>query len=186
MMRALILVGGRATRLRPLTLSTPKAMTPVLVRPFLEHVLAWLRRQEVRDVTLLLGYLPDPIRAYFGDGRAFGVTLDYVAENEPLGSGGAIRQLAPDLTAPFFALNGDIYTDLDLRAMAAAHAAAGAEVTISLVAVEDPSAYGVVAVDGASWIERFVEKPPPGQAPSNLVNAGTWLFEPAALRRIPA
>lgn len=185
-MRALILVGGKATRLRPLTLTTPKAMTPLVGRPFLEHVLAWLRRHDIDEVTLLLGYLPDPIRAHFGDGRAFGVKLSYVTEDEPLGSGGAIKQLEPELTDRFFALNGDIFTDLDLGAMATAHRAAGAELSIALVAVEDPSAYGVVAVDGAGWITRFVEKPPRAEAPSNLVNAGTWLFEPAAVQRIAA
>lgn len=185
-MRALILAGGKATRLRPLTLTTPKAMTPLLGRPFLEHVLAWLRRYEVREVTLLLGHLPDPIRAHFGDGRAFGVTLSYMVEMEPLGSGGAIKQLEAELTDPFFTLNGDIFTDLDLGAMAAAHRNGSAEVTIALVPVEDPSAYGVVALDPEGWITRFVEKPPRAEAPSHLVNAGTWLFEPAAVQRLAA
>src|SRR6266545_7546487 len=95
---------------------------------------------------LLLGFLPAPIRANFGDGHAFGVRLSYIVEDEPLGSGGAIKQLERELTAPFFALNGDIYTDLDLRAMADAHRRAGAEITISLVRVAEPSAYGVVAL----------------------------------------
>src|SRR5690348_4810904 len=113
-MRALILAGGKATRLRPLTSTTPKAMTPVLGRPFLEHVLAWLRRHGIEEATLLLGFLPDPIRAHFGDGHAFGMRLSYLVEEAPLGSGGAIKQLEAELTASFFALNGDIYTDLDL------------------------------------------------------------------------
>jgi mannose-1-phosphate guanylyltransferase len=185
-MRAVILAGGRATRLRPLTLTTPKAMTPVLGRPFLEHVLAWLCRHEVRDITLLLGYLPDPIRAHLGDGSAFGVRLSYVTEDEPLGSGGAIKQLEAELDEPFFALNGDIYTDLDLGAMLGAHRRAAAELSIALVRVDDPSAYGVVALDGEGWITRFVEKPRREEAPSDLINAGVWLFEPSAVRRIAA
>jgi mannose-1-phosphate guanylyltransferase len=184
--RALILAGGKATRLRPLTLTTPKAMTQVLGRPFLEHMLAWQRSHDVREVTLLLGYLAGPIREHFGDGSGFGVRLSYVTEDEPLGSGGAIKQLEAELTEPFFAINGDIYTDLDLRAMAAAHAAAGAEVTIALTPVEDPSQYGVVALDGDRRITRFVEKPPKEEAPSDLVNAGVWLFQPAAVERIVA
>lgn len=185
-MRALLLAGGQATRLRPLTLTTPKAMAPVLGRPFLEHLIAWLCRYDVRDITLLLGYLADPIRAHFGDGHAFGVQLRYVVEDTPLGSGGAIKQLEHELTEPFFALNADIYTNLDLDEMAAAHRAAGAEVTIALVRVKDPSAYGVAALDAGGWITRFVEKPRPEEASSDLVNAGAWLFEPAAVRRIAA
>lgn len=185
-MRVLILAGGKATRLRPLTLTTPKAMTPLLGRPFLEHVLAWLVRHGLRDVTLLLGFLPDPIRMHFGDGSAFGLRLSYLTEDEPLGSGGAIKQLEHELHGPFFALNGDIFTDLDLGAMQQAHRQSGAELTIALVEVDDPSAYGVVARDGAGWITRFVEKPRREEAPSNLVNAGVWLFEPSALARIAA
>jgi NDP-sugar pyrophosphorylase family protein len=184
--RALVLAGGKATRLRPLTERTPKAMTPLLNRPFLEHVLAWLVRHDVRDVTLLLGFLPGPIRAYFGDGADFGVRLSYLVEDEPLGSGGAIKQLEQELTAPFFALNGDIFTDLDLTAMADAHHRAGVEMSMFLHRVADPSMYGVVALDDAGLIRRFVEKPPREEAPSDLINAGVWLFSPGAVRRIAA
>ncbi len=185
-MRALLLAGGKATRLRPLTERTPKAMTPVLGRPFLEHVLAWLARYDVRDVTLLLGFLPDPIRDYFRDGHQFGVKLTYVVEDQPLGSGGAIKQLERELREPFFALNADVFTDLDLAAMAADHRASGAEASIFLSRVEDPSSYGVCALDQDGWIERFVEKPPRDEAPSDLINAGVWLFEPSVLGRIAA
>ena len=183
-MRALLLVGGKATRLRPLTERTPKAMTPLLGRPFLEHVLAWLVRYDIRDVTLLLGFLPEPIRAYFGDGHQFGVKLTYLVEEEPLGSGGAIKQLERELDATFLALNGDIFTDADLGRMADAHRRSGAAVSIALTHVEDPSAYGVVALDEQGRIRRFVEKPRREEAPSDLVNAGIWLFEPAAVARI--
>ncbi|MGD9893299.1 MAG: sugar phosphate nucleotidyltransferase [Dehalococcoidia bacterium] len=185
-MRALLLAGGKATRLRPLTDRTPKAMTPVLGRPFLEHVLAWLARYDIRDVTLLLGFLPDPIRDYFRDGYQFGVRLTYVVEDQPLGSGGAIKQLERELTEPFFALNADIFTDLNLTTMAADHQRSGAEASIFLARVDDPSSYGVCAVDAGGWIERFVEKPRREEAPSDLINAGVWLFEPSVLARIAA
>lgn len=184
-MRALLLAGGKATRLRPLTERTPKAMTPLLGRPFLEHMLAWLVRHDVRDLTLLLGFLPDPIRQHFGDGHDFGVKLTYLVEHEPLGSGGAIKQLESELTEPFFALNADIFTDMDLDAMAAAHRQAGATVSIGLSPVADPTAYGVAKLDDNGWIHQFVEKPTAEAAPSNLINNGVWLFEPAAVTRIP-
>ena len=185
-MRALMLVGGKATRLRPLTERTPKAMTPLLGRPFLEHILAWLVRYDIRDVTMLLGFLAEPIRAYFGDGHHFGVQLTYVVEEQPLGSGGAIKQLERELTETFLALNGDIFTDADLHAMTDAHRRSGTEVSIALTRVEDPTAYGVAAVDVDGRIHRFVEKPAREEAPSDLINAGIWLFEPSAVNRIAA
>ena len=183
-MRALLLVGGKATRLRPLTERTPKAMTPLLGRPFLEHVLAWLARHDVRDVTILLGFLPDPIREHFGDGFRFGVKLSYVVEEEPLGSGGAIKQLEGELDDTFLALNGDIFCNTDLGRMLAEHRRSGADVSMALFPVEDPSHYGVVSLAEGGWIERFVEKPPRELAPSNLINAGIWMVEPAAVARI--
>ena len=202
-MRALILAGGRATRLHPLTDNVAKAMLPVLGRPFLEHFFAWLRSHELRDVTLLLGHLPQSIPAHFDDGATAEMRLRYVVEDQPLGSGGAIKQLEAELTEPFFVFNGDIFTDLDLTSMAAEHRTGASEVSISLAPVDDPSAFGVVDLGGEDtaggmavgegqrqhgglWpVRRFVEKPPPEQAPSNLVNAGTWLFEPHALARLP-
>jgi mannose-1-phosphate guanylyltransferase len=183
-MRALLLVGGKATRLRPLTERTPKAMTPLLGRPFLEHVLAWLVRHDVREVTLLLGFLPGPIRDYFGDGGRFGVTLTYVVEDEPLGSGGAIKQVEADLAGTFLALNGDIFSNADLRRILAEHRRTAAEATIALYPIDDPSSYGVVSLDDGGRIESFVEKPAREQAPSNLANAGIWVLEPAAVARI--
>src|SRR5262249_35955392 len=185
-MPPLLLAGGKATRLRPLTERTPKAMTPLLGRPFLEHLLAWLAKYEIRDVTLLLGYLPDPIRAYFGDGHRLGMKLEYLVEEEPLGSGGAIKQLEPYLTEPFFALNADIFVDMDLDAMAEAHARAGAALSIAVTEVDDPSPYGVAALDEGGWIRFFVEKPKREDAPSRLINAGVWLFSPEAVGLVAA
>jgi mannose-1-phosphate guanylyltransferase len=185
-MRALLLAGGKATRLRPLTEHTPKAMTPLLGRPFLEHLLAWLVRYDIRDVTLLLGFLPGPIRGYFRDGHHFGVKLRYVVEDEPLGSGGAIKQLERELDQTFLVLNADIFTDIDLSQMLDAHRAGGAEVSIALTRVDDPSAYGVCDLGEDGFVRRFVEKPKRDEAPSDLINAGVWFFEPDALARIAA
>src|SRR5579864_8563779 len=136
-MQGIILVGGEGTRLRPLTAGTPKAMAPILGRPFLEHMLVYLRRHGITDILLALGHLPDPILRYFGDGSRWGVRLRAVVEPEPLGSGGAIKQFQPELRDPFFAFNGDVLTNFDLGAMLRGHRQAGAAVSIALMEVED-------------------------------------------------
>src|SRR4051812_36858498 len=120
-MQGIILVGGEGTRLRPLTYGTPKAMAPILGRPFLEHMLVYLRDHGVDDVSLALGHLADPIRDYFGDGSRLGIRLNMTVEASPLGSAGAIKQFEQGLREPFFAFNGDILTDFDLGAMCRQH-----------------------------------------------------------------
>jgi mannose-1-phosphate guanylyltransferase len=182
---AIVLVGGEGTRLRPLTYGTPKAMVPILNRPFLEHMLVYLRRYGITDVRLALGHQPDPIRAYFGDGSRWGIDLRMVVEAEPLGSGGAIRQFQSELKEAFFAFNGDILTDMDLGAMTALHQRDGAKISIGLIEVDDPSGFGVARLDGDGRIAQFVEKPPRNEAPSRWANAGVWLFEPEVLDRVP-
>lgn len=185
-MQGIILVGGEGTRLRPLTYRTPKAMVPILGRPFLEHMLVYLRAQGVTEIALALGHQPDSIRAYFGDGSRWGVRLTMAVEAEPLGSAGAIKQFEAGLREPFFAFNGDILTNADLGAMRALHARTRAAVSIFFIEVEDPSAFGVARLDAEDRILAYVEKPPAGTAPSRWANAGVWLFEPDVLARIPA
>ena len=185
-MKGIILVGGEGTRLRPLTYTRPKAMVPILGRPFLEHMLVHLRRHGVADVSLALGHQPGPILAYFGDGSRWGIRLTTVVEEQPLGSGGAIKQFEALLTEPFFAFNGDVLTDCDLVAMREAHERAGAALTMLLIHVEDPSSFGVATLDEHQRIRGFVEKPAREQAPSHWANAGIWLFRPDVLQRIPA
>src|SRR5579871_3149419 len=185
-LQGIILVGGEGTRLRPLTYRTPKAIVPILGRPFLEHMLVYLRGHGVTAVSLALGHLADPIRAYFGDGSRWGIDLRMVVEAEPLGSAGAIKQFQPELVRPFFAFNGDILTNIDLTAMQQQHERRNAAVSIALMEVEDPSGFGVVELDDDQRVRRFVEKPPRELAPSRWANAGIWLFEPRTLDRIPA
>jgi mannose-1-phosphate guanylyltransferase len=156
-----------------------------LGRPFLEHMLVYLRNQGMSEIALALGHAPEPIRDYFGDGDRWGVELTIAVESQPLGSGGAIKQFQDSMQESFFAFNGDIFTNLNLAAMAGLHRETGAAVTIALIDVPDPSAFGVVALDGDGRIRRFVEKPPPAQAPSHWANAGAWLFEPSVLQHIP-
>ena len=146
-----------------------------------------LARAGVEEVVFGLGFRPEPFMEAFPDGRCAGVQLHYAVEPEPLDTAGAIRFAADDagISDTFIVVNGDIITDLDVGALVARHRATQAEATIHLTPVEDPSSYGVVAVDEIGRVERFVEKPAPGTAPSNLINAGTYVFEPSMLQRIP-
>jgi mannose-1-phosphate guanylyltransferase len=187
-MRAVVLVGGFGTRLRPLTHHRPKQMLPIVNRPMIEHVVGHLAGYGVDDVVLSLGYRPDAFSAAYPDGRCAGVTLHYAIEPEPLDTAGAIRFAALDagIDERFLVLNGDVLTDLDIGAFLAFHESRGAEATIALHRVDDPSRYGVVPTDGEGRVIQFVEKPPRGQAPTDLINAGTYVFEPAVVDRIPA
>ncbi len=189
-MQAVVLVGGAGTRLRPLTDTRPKPMMPLVDRPFVAHQLDLLRRHGVTDVIFSCGYRPDALRAHFGDGASAGVRLRYVVDPEPLGTAGAIKNAEGLLDGtPFLVLNGDILTDLDLEAVAAAHRCAGGEGTVVLTPVEDPSAFGLVRLYDDLSVEAFVEKPAPEQLRPGepyRINAGTYLLEPSALGRIPA
>lgn len=185
-MKAVILVGGFGTRLRPLTLTAPKQMLPVVGVTMLERVVAKLASQGVTEVVLSLGYKPDVFSEAFPDGRCAGIKMHYAVEPEPLDTAGAIRFAADDagIAERFVALNGDVLTDLDLAALWKQHETAGAEGTIALTPVEDPSRYGVVPLDADGRVEAFIEKPDPGTAPTNWINAGTYILEPSVLGRI--
>jgi mannose-1-phosphate guanylyltransferase len=187
-MRAVVLVGGFGTRLRPLTNSVPKPMLPVGHVPIIERLVANLGRSGVTEVTLALGFKPEPFVRAFPDGECAGVALRYAVEPEPLDTAGAIRFAAEaaGIDDTFVVANCDVLTDLDVGALVRFHREHRAEGTIALIGVPDPSAFGVVALDAQQRVERFVEKPAPGTAPSNLINAGTYVLEPSVLQRIPA
>jgi mannose-1-phosphate guanylyltransferase len=182
-----VLVGGFGTRLRPLTASIPKPMLPVGHVPIIERLVVNLARGGVTEVTLALGFKPEPFVAAFPDGECAGVAMRYAVEPEPLDTAGAIRFAADHagIDDTFVVANGDVLTDLDVSALVAFHRDRRAEATIHLIGVPDPSAFGVVALDHEGRVERFVEKPAPGTAPSNLINAGTYVLEPSVLDRIP-
>lgn len=189
-MKAIVLVGGEGTRLRPLTFTTPKPLLPIANRPFLERQLSWLAGHGVDEVVLSLGYLPDAFHRHFAHDRAgedmFGdVRLRYAVEDEPLGTAGAIRFAADGFDERFVVCNGDVLTTLDLGAMVRFHDEHEAEATISLTEVADPSAFGVVPTRPDGQVIAFVEKPPRDRTPSNWINAGTYVLEPAFLDRIP-
>ena len=186
-MRAIVLVGGQGTRLRPLTWSTPKQMLPVGDRPMLEWVVARLGGAGVTEAVLSLGYRPDAFRHAYPDAVCAGVRLCYAVEPEPRGTAGAVRFAADEagIDGTFVVVNGDVLTDLDLEAMLGHHRRLGVEGTLALHRVEDPSAFGVVALDGDGRVSDYVEKPPRESAPSDLINAGTYVLEPTVLDRIP-
>jgi mannose-1-phosphate guanylyltransferase len=186
-MRAVVLVGGFGTRLRPLTLTTPKPMLPVGHVPIIERLVDNLRKGGVTQVTLALGFKPEPFVEAFPSGQCNGVALHYAVEPEPLDTAGAIR-FAADFSGiddTFVVANGDVLTDLDVAALVDFHRRHSAEATIHLIGVDDPSAFGVVATDGDGRVQRFVEKPAPGTEPSSQINAGTYVLEPSVLQRIP-
>lgn len=179
------MVGGEGTRLRPLTYNTPKSMVPILNRPFLEHMIDYLKGHGIDDITLTLCYLPDHIQRYFGDGSKFGVKLSHVVEDCPLGTAGAVKNVAEYLDETFFVFNGDIFTDIDLTAMMEFHRQRGSKVSIALTPVDNPAIYGVVEADAQGRVHRFLEKPSPEAVTTNMVNAGAYIVEPEVLGHIP-
>jgi mannose-1-phosphate guanylyltransferase len=186
-LKALILAGGLGTRLRPLTHSRPKHLLPVANVPHIEHVFALLERHGVGEVVLLTSYLAEAFGATVDRAAERGLTVTVAQEREPLGTAGALKNaqhLVGDET--FLAFNGDVLTDVDLTTIVDWHRARGAEATIVLTSVDDPSAFGVVPTESDGRVLGFIEKPPPGEAPTNLVNAGVYVCEPRLLDRIPA
>ncbi len=185
-MKSIILVGGMGTRLRPLTYEMPKQMLPLVGVPMIECVFEMLAKHDVTEVVLSLGYLPDHFIKAYPDGSIAGVKISYAVEPEPLDTAGAIRFAAEfaGIDDTFLVVNGDVLTDLDVTALVEFHRAAGAEGTIALHPVEDPSRYGVVVTDDHGRVSAFIEKPPREEAPTNLINAGTYVLEPSVLARI--
>ncbi|MER6969029.1 nucleotidyltransferase family protein, partial [Streptomyces halstedii] len=163
MTEAILLVGGRGTRLRPLTVHTPKPMVPAAGVPFLTHQLARARAAGVEHIVLATSYLAEVFEPYFGDGSSLGLHLEYVTEEEPLGTGGAIRNVASRLHSgpdePVLIFNGDILTGLDIPALVSTHETTGADVSLHLTRVEDPRAFGLVPTDSTGRVTAFLEKP---------------------------
>ncbi len=187
-MRAVVLVGGEGTRLRPLTYKTPKQLLPIVEVPMLERVLGHLAAHGTTEAVLSLGYRPEAFRCAYPDGIVAGVNVTYAVEPEPLDTAGAIRfaALHAGIDKTFVVVNGDVLTDGDVGALISFHARAGASASIYLSPVEEPSRFGVVETDPDGRVLAFVEKPPPGEATTNLINAGIYVLEAEVLDRIPA
>ena len=181
---AVILVGGLGTRLRPLTDLTRKDMLPLVDRPQLAYTFEHLRRYGVTRAIVSCGYLPTQIQEHFGD-RYGDLRLEYRVEEEPLGTGGAIRFAAEGIDEPFFALNGDSLRETDLGTLVDFHRERECRATILLTPVEDPTRYGLVRVNGEGRVLSFLEKPRPEEIDTNLINAGMYVLEPDVLGLIP-
>ncbi|MFF0741091.1 sugar phosphate nucleotidyltransferase [Streptomyces sp. NPDC004111] len=191
MTEAILLVGGKGTRLRPLTVNTPKPMVPAAGVPFLTHQLARARAAGVEHIVLATSYLAEVFEPYFGDGSALGLHLEYVTEKEPLGTGGAIRNVASRLHSgpdePVLIFNGDILTGLDIEALVTTHETSGADVSLHLTRVEDPRAFGLVPTDATGRVTAFLEKPQtPEEIVTDQINAGAYVFRRSVIDTIPA
>ena len=184
-MQALILAGGKGTRLRPLTVYTPKPIVPICNRPFLLYQIDTLRRAGITDITLSLSYQPQKIEQQLGDGSDYGVNLKYTVEPQPMGTAGAYKFAEELIREPTVVFNGDILTDLDLKAVIREHKERNAMATIVLTPVEDPSAYGVVESEKDGQVRRFLEKPKSDETTCKNINAGTYILEPGVLDLIP-
>jgi mannose-1-phosphate guanylyltransferase len=182
---AIILAGGQGTRLRPLTLAVPKPIVPLLNVPFLAYQLALLRRHGITDVVLSCSYLVDEVRATMGDGRAFGVSLRYAVEVDPLGTAGGVRNAVDLVEGRVVVLNGDILADVDLSAMLRFHAERGSHATIYLTRVADPTQYGLVELASDGAVKAFIEKPEAGRITTDTINAGAYVLDRSVVAAIP-
>ncbi|MDD5755692.1 MAG: NDP-sugar synthase [bacterium] len=184
-MKALILIGGLGTRLRPFTCNTPKPLLPIVNKPFLLYQIELLKKYGVKEVIFCLAYLSHAFENHFGNGSKYGIKIHYVHEEEPLGTGGAIKNAQKYIDRKVLMFNGDILMDIDIEAMLRYHAKNKAQATIALTRVKDPTVYGLVETAKTGRIERFLEKPSWDEVTCNTINAGVYIFEPEVLSLIP-
>ena len=187
-MKAILLAGGQGSRLRPLTLNTPKPIVPIFDRPFLRYQIELLKQApEIDEIVLSLNYQPRRIEEVFGDGADLGVQIRYVVEPQPLGTGGAIKFAAgAKPRGPVVVFNGDVLTSVDLPALLALHRERRARATIVLTPVDNPSAFGLVETDAAGNVTAFREKPAADEITVDTINAGIYVLEGETLDRIPS
>ena len=186
-MKAILLAGGKGTRLRPLTIHTPKPIVPIFNRPFLHYQIDLLKQvPEIDEVILSLNYQPRRIEEIFGDGGDSGLGIKYVVEPAPLGTAGAIKYAGDKLTESVVIFNGDVLTQIDLASVIRLHRERKARATIVLTPVDNPTAYGLVDTDADGNIRRFLEKPNPDEITTSNINAGIYILEPDTFDRIPS
>ena len=185
-MKAILLAGGKGTRLRPLTIHTPKPIVPIFGRPVLHYQIDLVKKvPEIDEVILSLNYQPRRIEEMFGHGDGLGIKISYVVEPAPLGTAGAVKYAGQQLDETLVVFNGDVMTQVDLAAVVQLHRDRKAKATIVLTPVDNPTAYGLVETDPAGNVRRFLEKPKPEEITCNTINAGIYVLEPDTLDRIP-
>tara|TARA_Y100000310_G_scaffold345858_1_gene471577 strand:- start:10333 stop:11040 length:708 start_codon:yes stop_codon:yes gene_type:complete len=178
--KAVLLVGGKGTRLRPITYSIPKALIDVNGKTITEHLVELLKGHGVQEVVFSVGYLKEKIKDHFKTGENHGVKVSYIEEEDFLGTAGPLLLHKDNLNETFIAGNGDELKEIDIKEMYKFHKESGGLATLALTKVEDPTQYGVADIDG-NKIKRFVEKPSKEEAPSNLINAGFYIMEPEVI-----
>lgn len=183
-MKAVILAGGKGTRLRPVTCELPKPMVPVLNIPLMEHLILLLKKHGIRDIGVTLMYLPKKIKSYFGDGAKWGVRLHYFMEDYPCGTAGSLLHAASFLNEPFIVLSGDCVTDINLTEAIGFHRRQKTLATIVLTRSDNPMDFGIVMTDNAGHIVSFLEKPALCEVFSDIVNTGIYVLEPDVLNYI--
>jgi mannose-1-phosphate guanylyltransferase len=182
----MVLAAGLGTRLRPLTYEMPKPMVPVLNRPIMDHILELLKRHGFEELIANLSYLPEQLRERFGDGSAYGVSLEWSFEEELLGTAGGVRKVREFFGAsPFLVMAADALTDVDLGALRAAHESNGGIATLTVKQVADTSEYGVVVTGSDGRVQGFQEKPDPAEALSNLASCMIYMLEPEIFDYFP-
>lgn len=182
--QALILAGGKGTRLTPITREIPKPLVPLHGKPVLEYSLDLFKKFGIKDILISIGFKGEKIKEYFGDGKRFGVNITYIEESEPLGTAGPLRLAKKFIKGSFIMCNADELKDIDLIDMFMSHKKNNAAATIALTSVEDTSRYGVAKLAGDKILE-FVEKPSKEKAPSNFINSGLYILNPEVVDYVP-
>lgn len=182
--KAIILAGGKGTRMKPMTDMLPKPMLRINNKPILEHNIDLLKRHGIKDIVLSIGYCGENIKEYFGDGSQLGVNISYVEEETPMGTGGPLNLIRGQINDTFILMNGDELKDIDLEDMFMFHRRNKGTATLALTTVEDPSSYGVAVMNG-NKIRAFIEKPSKQNAPSKLISAGLYILEPEVIKMVP-
>ena len=177
------MAGGKGTRLSPLTDHAPKPMMPIIDKPILYYIIRLLKKHNISDISVTLGYMANSIVEAFGDGRELGVRLRYVIEKEPLGTAGSVKRAAADFREDFLVISGDAYTDFDLTALVDFHRSHGKLATIAATRVKNPSEYGVMLLNNAGKVRTFIEKP--REPISDIVSTGIYVFRKEILKKIP-